>query len=252
MAGRSRLAGSVPTMSRLQIGLLQCGYIAPEVAAAHGDYPEAFADLLGPEQVDLVTYDVQKDPVPADPTAHDGWLVSGSASSAYEPLAWIPPVERFLRQMIEVEAPLVAVCFGHQLLAQAMGGRVERSEAGWGVGVHRYDLLDRTATWMDPPALGGRIRLIASHQDQVTELPAGAKVIAKTDHCKVAAYTLGRRALAVQPHPEFSADVSRELIALRRDAIGAERADAALASLDQPLADDRRLVASWMAAFWRQ
>jgi GMP synthase (glutamine-hydrolysing) len=239
-------------MSRLQIGLLQCGYIAPDVAAGHGDYPEAFAELLGPHEVDLITYDVQTGPVPTDPDAHDGWLVSGSANSAYEPLPWIAPTEAFLRQLIEVEAPLVAVCFGHQLLAQAMGGKVERSANGWGVGVHRYELLDRTSPWMDPPALGGRIRLIASHQDQVTALPAGAKVIAKTEHCKVAAYTLGRRALAVQPHPEFSAEVSRALIDLRRDAIGAERADAALASLDQPLDDDRRLMASWMAAFWRQ
>lgn len=238
--------------SRLQIGLLQCGYIAPDVAAGHGDYPEAFAELLGPHGVDLITYDVQKGPVPTDPSAHDGWLVSGSANSAYEPLPWIPPVEGFLRQLIEVEAPLVAVCFGHQLLAQAMGGKVERSDKGWGVGVHRYELLERTARWMDPPALGGRIRLIASHQDQVTVLPAGAKVIAKTLHCKVAAYTLGPRALAVQPHPEFGAEVSRALINLRREAIGADAADAALASLDQPLEDDRRLMAAWMAAFWRQ
>ena len=86
--------------TRLQIGLLQCGYIAPDVAAGHGDYPEVFAELLGPHGVDLVTYDVQQGPVPTDPSAHDGWLVSGSASSAYEPLAWIAPVEGFLRQLI--------------------------------------------------------------------------------------------------------------------------------------------------------
>lgn len=237
---------------RLQIGLLQCGYIAPDVAAGHGDYPEAFADLLGPQGVDLVTYDVQQGPVPTDPRAHHGWLVSGSASSAYDDLQWIPPVERFLRRLVEVEAPLVAVCFGHQLLAQALGGRVARAEAGWGVGVHRYELVGPVRPWMDPPPADGAFRMIASHQDQVVDLPAEATVIARTDHCPVAAFTVGPRALAIQPHPEFSAEVSRGLIGLRRDLIGDDRSDLALASLDGPLEDDRRRVAAWMANFWRQ
>ncbi len=237
---------------RLQIGLLQCGYIAPDVAAGHGDYPEAFADLLGPQGIDLVTYDVQQGPVPTDPGAHDGWLVSGSASSAYEPLAWIAPVEGFLRRLIEVEAPLVAVCFGHQLLAQALGGRVARAEAGWGAGVHRYELVGPRPPWMDPPPVDGAFRLIASHQDQVVDLPAEATVIARTDHCPVAAFTVGPRALAIQPHPEFSAEVSRGLIGLRRGLIGPDRSDTALATLDGPLEDDRRRVAAWMANFWRQ
>ena len=238
--------------TRLQIGLLQCGYIAPDSAAGHGDYPEVFAELLGPEGVDLVTYDVQQDPLPTDPGAHDGWLVSGSASSAYEDLPWIPPVEGFLRRLIDDEAPLVAVCFGHQLLAQALGGRVAKAEAGWGVGVHRYELVGPPPAWMDPPPADGGFLMIASHQDQVMELPAAAEVIARTDHCPVAAFTVGPRALAIQPHPEFSADVSRGLIGLRRGVIGEERSDSALATLDEPLDHDRHQVATWMANFWRQ
>lgn len=247
------MTGSVGPMSdRLSIGLLQCGTVNPTVAAANGgDYPELFASLLGPHGVDLTTYDVEHGPVPADLGAHDGWLVSGSASSAYEDLPWIAPMEDVLRKLVADERPTVAVCFGHQLLAQAMGGRVERSARGWGVGVHRYELVGPARLWMDPPAESGGLNLIASHQDQVVVAPDGAEVFARTEHCPIAGFTLGPRMLAVQPHPEFSAGVSGGLVALRREAIGADCSDAALASLEEPLEADRDRFAAWMAAFWR-
>ena len=143
---------------------------------------------------------------------------------------------------------MVAVCFGHQLLAQAMGGTVAKSPDGWGAGVHAYELVGEPAPWMDPPA-HGTLRLIASHQDQVTELPEGAVILARTDHCPVAAYTLGPAAFAIQPHPEFTPAVSRGLVERRRDRIGAEASDAALASLDASL--DRDVLAAWMAGFLR-
>lgn len=234
----------------LRIGLLQCGHIHPDLVPEHGDYPEVFADLLGPHGVALTTFDVTTAPPPSldDPAAADGWVVTGSANSAYDDLPWIPPLEDLLRSLIAERLPLVAVCFGHQLLAQAMGGRVARSEAGWGVGAHDYELLRTDLAWMTPRA-SGPVRLIASHQDQVAELPPGAEVIARTDHCPVAAYTLGPAALAIQPHPEFTAAVSAGLVERRREAIGAERSDLALASLAAPL--QRDLVARWMVAFLR-
>lgn len=241
--------------TRLQIGLLQCGYIAPDIAAGHGDYPEVFAELLGPEGVDLVTYDVQQDPLPTDPGAHDGWLVSGSASSAYEDLPWIPPVEGFLRRLIDDEAPLVAVCFGHQLLAQALGGRVAKAEAGWGVGVHRYELVGPPPAWMDPPPADGGFLMIASHQDQVVEMPEGARLAARTDHCPIAAFTIGTQVLSIQPHPEFTTGLSRELSTQRRERMGAATTDAAIGSLAGPgaerVAADAARVAERMVATWR-
>jgi GMP synthase-like glutamine amidotransferase len=233
--------------SSLRVGLLQCGHIHPDLVAAHGDYPEAFAALLAGTGIELVTYDVTLGPPPASVAECDAWLVSGSAASTYDPQAWIAPVERFLRSIVEAEAPMVAVCFGHQLLAQAMGGRVARSEAGWGVGAHEYELVGEPLPWMDGAPESGRVRLIASHQDQVVELPDGAVVIARTDHCPVAAYTLGPRALAIQPHPEFTPAVSRGLVERRVELIGRERAEAALATLDAPL--DQALVGRWMARF---
>lgn len=234
----------------LRIGLLQCGYVHPAVAVTEGDYPEAFARLLAPFDVELVTHDVQRGPVPTDPGGYDAWLVSGSASSAYEPLPWIAPVEALLRRIVEDATPLVAICFGHQLLAQAFGGTVERAP-GWGVGVHAYRFVG--GPWSAGLLADGEERvvgIVASHQDQVTALPDGAEVIASTEHCPVAGFTLGPNALAIQPHPEFTPAVSRGLIGLRRERIGTHDADVGLASLDDPL--DRDVVAAWIDGFWRR
>jgi GMP synthase-like glutamine amidotransferase len=241
----------VPTVSEttLQIGLIQCGHVHPDLVPEHGDYPELFADLLGPHGIELTTFDVDHGRFPGDLSGFDGWVITGSANSAYEDLPWIHETEDLLRKLIADEAPVVAVCFGHQLLAQAMGGRVAKSPDGWGAGVHAYEFVGETPTWMTPPP-HGPVRIIASHQDQVVELPEGAEVLAWTEHCQVAAYTLGPAAFAIQPHPEFTAAVSRGLVERRRDRIGADASDAALASLDQPL--DRDQVARWMAEFLRR
>jgi GMP synthase-like glutamine amidotransferase len=232
----------------LRIGLIQCGHVHPDLVPTLGDYPELFADLLGPHGIELTTFDVDHEQFPVDLGGFDGWVVSGSANSAYEDLPWIHRTEELLRKLVADRAPMVAVCFGHQLLAQALGGRVAKAPGGWGAGMHRYDFCSEPLPWMEPSPVGG-VRIIASHQDQVVELPEGAVVIARTDHCPIAAYTLGSSVLAIQPHPEFTAEVSRGLVERRRDRIGAEASDAALASLSEPL--DQDLVAGWMARFLR-
>ena len=237
-----------PAPPPLRIALLQCGHIHADLVPEHGDYPEVFADLLGPLGVQLTTFDVAADPLPEDLDAFDGWLVSGSANSAYEPLPWNAGMEDLLRRMVDEAVPLVAVCFGHQVLAQALGATVAKSPAGWGVGAEDYQVVGEPRPWMDPPPTGS-VRLIASHQDQVQELPAGAELLARTDHCPIAAYTVGTSALAIQPHPEFTAAVSRGLVERRWDLIGAERSAAAIESLAAPL--DRELVARWMVQFLR-
>lgn len=232
----------------LRIGLVQCGHVHPDLVPEHGDYPELFADLLGPYGIELSTFDVDHGQFPGELDDLDGWVISGSADSAYDDLPWIHQTEDLLRELVERRAPMVAVCFGHQLLAQAMGGTVAKSPDGWGAGVHAYELVGEPLPWMDPPP-HGPLRLIASHQDQVTALPEGAVLLARTDHCPVAAYALGTSAFAIQPHPEFTAAVSRGLVERRRDRIGPEASDAALASLDESL--DRDVLAAWMAGFLR-
>ena len=237
------------TTSTVRVGLLQCGHVRADVATDHGDYPELFAALLADAPVELVTYVAADGHLPDDPRACDGWLITGSASSVYEPLPWIDEAGRFLARVVEAEVPLVAVCFGHQLLAQALGGRVERSDQGWGVGVHRYDVVAPLPGWPEPTP-PQELTIFASHQDQVTVLPDGATVLAASEHCPVAAYSLGPRVVAVQAHPEFTPALSRDLIEARHDVIGPDRADAALAALDDPdtiARLDHRVVARWFS-----
>lgn len=231
-----------------RIGLVQCGHVHADLVPDSGDYPTVFAGLLGPHGVELVTYDVQTGPTPRDPGDCDGWLISGSAASTYDDLAWIAPAEAFVRSVIDAEVPLVGICFGHQLLAQAMGGTVAKSAAGWGAGAHTYELVGppKTPGWPGQRA----VRLIASHQDQVASLPDGAEVIARTDHCPIAGFTLGPRVMALQPHPEYDVTMSRALTQTRYERIGARDADAALASLHEPI--DRDVVGAWMAAVLTQ
>lgn len=213
----------------------------------HGDYPELFDDLLGPHGVTLEVHDVTRRPPPEDTHALDGWLISGSVDSTYDPLDWIPPLEDMVRRLVADAAPLIGICFGHQLLAQAHGGRVQRADAGWGVGVQRYRATGGAGG--APPAPAPGFALVASHQDQVVTLPEGAEVLATSDHCPIAAYRFGPTALAIQAHPEFTPGLSRELIEARRLRIGDSTADAALAGLGE--ATDHGVVARWMVDSWR-
>lgn len=229
-----------------RVGLLKCGSIRRDLVGEFGDYPELFADLLGGHGIELVSFDVEHDEFPGSPSDCDGWLVSGSACSVYEPLPWIDRTRDLLAEIVTSGIPLVAVCFGHQLLAQALGGEVEKSERGWGVGVHRYDVIAPLPGWPEDVAQPTQLSLLASHQDQVVRVPERVTVLAASHHCPVAAFSFGQRVVAVQAHPEFSPPLSQGLIEGRREAIGSERADAGLASLDQPI--DRDSVANWFAA----
>lgn len=230
-----------------RIGLLMVGHVDPKSVHIAGDYPELFADLLDGEDVELVRYDLDLGRFPETVAECDGWLCGPSRSSAYDDLPWRPDAEALLREILTTETPYVGICFGHQLLAQALGAPVEAAADGWQVGAHDYELVEHPA-WMDAPT--ETITLIASHQDQVVALPPDATLLARgaDGGCPIAGFTLGTRAWTLQPHPEFVAPLADHLLAGRVELIGAERVRAARASLDRPL--DRKLVARWIARFF--
>jgi GMP synthase-like glutamine amidotransferase len=216
------------------------------VAATEGDYPELFGRLLEPHGVELEVFHVDEGQLPASLDDCVGWVTSPSRSSVLGEEPWLPDALDLVRRAVDEERPFAGICFGHQMLGQALGGRVERAGAGWGVGAQRYEVVE-ARPWMDPAPAGAAFTLIASHEDQVTELPPGATRLAGNDHCPNALFELGERAIGLQPHPEFTAAISGALVGARRDLIGEERADDALRSLDTPL--DRDLVAGWIVRF---
>jgi len=220
------------------IGILQTG-IAPDSLIEHsGDYPDMFARLLQGHGFRFETYRVVDGQMPADVTACDGWLITGSRHGVYEDHPWIAPLEEFIRTAFAARVPVVGICFGHQIVAQAMGGTVERHAGGWAVGATDYDFGDRTLT------------LNAWHRDQVTQAPAGARVIASNAFCANAALMYDDRALTVQAHPEFQPAFVDGLIQTRgRGVVPDDVLASASARLGTPLQD--QTMAAQIAAFFK-
>ncbi|WGV17786.1 type 1 glutamine amidotransferase [Fuscovulum ytuae] len=223
----------------MRIGILQTG-LAPEALAPEmGDYPDMFARLLDGHGFSFQTWKVVEEEFPSSVHDADGWLITGSRHGVYEDHPWIPPLEQFIRDAFAARVPVVGICFGHQIVAQAMGGKVERYAGGWAVGATEYDFG------------GEMLRLNAWHRDQVVKAPAGATVIASNDFCANAALLYDDRALTVQAHPEFRPEFVDGLMRTRGKGLVPDEVMAeAAAKLDLPIQD--KTMAGRIAAFFKE
>lgn len=195
--------------AKKKLGILVCGHSPEEMVAIHGDYGQRFIDFLGLENFDFQVHLVVDNEFPKDIHQADAWLLTGSKHGVYEDHIWIAPLEQFVRDAYAANIPLVGICFGHQLLAQALGGKVEKFDGGWATGRMEYN--------MDESTLGTRnAALLAWHQDQVVELPPAASVIGSNDFCRYAALAYdNNKALSIQAHPEFDDDFVSDLLDTR-------------------------------------
>ncbi len=225
------------------VGLFLLDSIDEPHRSIAGDYDHLFTELFRPELgpgIELRLFDARTGDLP-DHGVCDGWIIPGSRQSVYDDDPWIGALGAWTAEALERRVPLAGICFGHQLIAQVMGAPVERFTGGWNIGAIDYEVRDHPA-WVDD--VPDRFRLIASHQDQVLELPAGATLFAAAERCAVAGYTVDDHVLSVQGHPEFVAPLAASLYRSRVDRIGRAPVDEALATLDRPL--DRTLVAGWL------
>ncbi len=221
------------------IGILQTGQSPDALRAEAGDYPDMFETLLAGRGLRFRRYHVEGDDFPERVDACEGWLITGSRHGAYEEHAFIPRLEGFLRAAYAAGVPIVGICFGHQILAQALGGTVARAPEGWVVGPQDYDFGGETLT------------LNAWHRDQVTRLPPGARVTARNDQCAYAALAYGDSAMSVQAHPEFSDAFVEGLMRTRGPGLVPEPLMAAArARLGQP--NSAAAIADRIARFFTQ
>ncbi|MCV6591627.1 MAG: type 1 glutamine amidotransferase [Silicimonas sp.] len=210
------------------IGILQCGHFPIVEGHPPRTYSDLYSGLLAGQGFEFRTWSVVDMAFPDGVEAADGWLITGSKHGAYEDHPFIPPLEDFIRAAFEAGVPQVGICFGHQILAQALGGRVEKFSGGWSAGRVVYDFD------------GENVPLVAWHQDQVVEVPAGAEVVARTDFCAHAALSYGKRAFSMQPHPEFDVPATRLLLEARAPGVlSSEMISEATEALEAPLAQDR-------------
>lgn len=231
----------------MRIGILECGQTPAAWIARHGEMADPFPPFLrrADPSPEFGVYKAHRHQLPASPAECDAWLVTGSPHSVYEQHPWQAELAMFLVQAAR-QAPVVGICYGHQLLHEALGGRVEKSDRGWGIGVQRYE-LQQVPAWAPDADRPGALRLIALHQDQVTRPAPGTRVIAGNGFCPIGVTTIGDDVFTIQAHPEMTRVLAREIYEDQRAKQGEAATQQALQTLDGPIDDGP--AARWILAF---
>jgi GMP synthase (glutamine-hydrolysing) len=223
----------------MKIGILQTGHAPDGLLERTGDYDALFRKMLSGRGFVFDVYNVVDGEFPGGAGSAEGWLITGSKHGAYEDHPWIPPLEDLIRDIHAAGLPLIGICFGHQIIAQALGGKVEKFKGGWSVGRTEYRVGDDI------------LNLNAWHQDQVVDLPPGATVLGESSVCKNAVLAYGDHVWTIQPHPEFGADFIEGLIEGRGKGVVPDALlERARAGLSAPTDND--VVARQMADFFEK
>ncbi len=208
---------------------------------------DAFRDLLSQSLPgwNLCEFRLTEGELPADAAECDAWLITGSPQGVYDDHPWIDRLSSFIRSAFAAGRPQVGICFGHQILAHALGGRAEKSSQGWGIGLHRFD-LGESPEWLTP--IVDQPALYFCHQDQVVRLPPGATWLGGDARCPNAMFAIDRRVLGIQGHPEFTPGFMTGLVEVMRPQVGPAAADRAVDSLADGVPDSDTF-ARWIANF---
>ena len=229
----------------MKVAILQTGAPPPELEARFGSYPAMLMSLIGSDGFEYEVFDVQTAPLPKR-GEHGGVVITGSPSGVYDGDPWIENLKMWILGA-QGRCKMVGICFGHQIIGEANGCDVRKSERGWGIGVHTYQ-VDGRHRWMDPPL--DAVRLPASHQDQVYYRGTSTWVTLTSPFCPYAGLIHGADTISFQGHPEFTPEFAKALIEIRGDRYEPHFARQALRSLDGP--NDGGIVGQWIRNFLRE
>ena len=242
----------------MKIGILATGTAPDNLLAEHGSYATMFVQLF--DQVDVPfefhTFEIHENHFPASLDDYDGWLITGSEFSIHKNLPWMNVLKDLIIRINEKQCALVGVGFGHQMIAEVLGGHVGRAPSGWRLGKEEYRLHSVDKAIVNLPALlaKGSIILNTMHVDQVLVKPKTAQVLMSSSNCKYACLLYDNRILTFQAHPEFSAAYGKGLLSLRKGKVipwGLAQEGIDVLSQEDQKVDDL-LVASWIANFFNQ
>ena len=226
----------------MKTGLLLCDHVKPQFLDIRGDYPAMFRAFL--PELTFIDYDVCNGHFPASAAECDVWISTGSSCSVYDDRPWIHSLKAFVGDIYRLGRKYVGICFGHQMLAEALGGKVLKAASGWSVGVHTFELVQK-AEWMQPESPA--INLLMMCADQVVQLPPDSEVLASVHGCPVGMFTVGKNMLGIQAHPEFSVEYEKALMDSRIQLIGTEKWEKANESLSMGI--DQTLIRQWVLRF---
>tara|TARA_A100001011_G_C14280657_1_gene831447 strand:- start:121 stop:828 length:708 start_codon:yes stop_codon:yes gene_type:complete len=224
----------------MKIAILKTGSLPEILNDRFKSYPEMLIELIGQYNFDISfeTISCIDNIFPNKIEDFDGYIITGSPYGVYDKEEWITNLFKLIRTIYKQSIPLVGICFGHQAIAFALGGKVIKSEKGWGVGIKKMFKKSNSA-WINKKI--NTINLIYSHQDQVITLPKNAKILFGNTFCPISSYSIGNKVFSIQGHPEFENNFALELLELRKDKIESNKYTIAKKSLSEKNHDGKEV-----------
>lgn len=233
----------------MKVGILLTSNDTSPWALRFPDDGEKFRALLLPLRPgwSFPIYPVKDNVFPEGLNACDGYVITGSPASVHDGHRWIGRLKNFVIEAHKARKPLIGACFGHQVIAEALGGRVARNPQGWVLGIETTH-YHQPAGWMQPAA--PEIALYAAHKEQIVELPADAETIGTAPGCPYAAFAVGDHIMTTEYHPEMTPDFMTVLTRELASALSQEQLDRATTQLES--AAQGSLFGEWMVGFLQQ
>lgn len=232
----------------MKVAILETDILRPELLPDYIGYGRMFLDLFARVGVDwhMEVFSVISGDYPARIEEFDAFLITGSKHDAFADDDWIVRLRDYCRKLYDLGKPQVGICFGHQLLAHALGGRAERAGPGWGLGIMEYPLAEKPVFIDDDKP----VSLLISHRDQVTVLPEAGRLLLSNDFCPFAGYYIPNLVFCVQGHPEFSKDYEEALLGYHDNDVSAEQMASIRSSMTEEHQGER--IGRWIRNFLEQ